>query len=140
VSFSVPRITCWKETNGCDPDSACWEKNENVSDEGVLADVLTKGGFDGAELVRRANAPEIKTKLRELTAEAKELGICGVPTYRVLQEQSAGVWKPVGGLVWGQDETNVVEDLIAGWDPENSDDTAEPRKGAQGTVKVAARL
>jgi 2-hydroxychromene-2-carboxylate isomerase len=111
-----------------------------VSDEGVLADVLTKGGFDGAELVRKANAPEAKAKLRELTAEAKELGICGVPTYRVLREDGVGSWKPVGGLIWGQDETNVVEDLIAGWDPENSDDVAEPRKGSQDTDKPTARL
>jgi 2-hydroxychromene-2-carboxylate isomerase len=129
----------WKCANNLTLDSACWEKNENVSDEGVLADVLTKGGFDGAGLVRKANEPEAKTKLRELTAEAKELGVCGVPTYRVLREESAGVWKPVGGLVWGQDETNVVEDLVAGWDPGNSVDVAEPRKGVQ-SAKVVARL
>jgi predicted DsbA family dithiol-disulfide isomerase len=118
-------------------DSACWEKNENVSDESVLADVLTKGGFDGAELVKKANAPEIKAKLRELTGEAKELGICGVPTYRVFREDGDDGWKNVGGLVWGQDETNVVEDLIAGWDPENSDNVAEPRKGME---KASAKL
>jgi 2-hydroxychromene-2-carboxylate isomerase len=128
------------DANNDEPDSACWEKNENVSDEGALAEVLTKGGFDGAELVRKANAPEAKAKLRQLTAEAKELGICGVPTYRVLREDSAGVWKPVGGLIWGQDETNVVEDLIAGWDPENSDDVAEPRRGGEGDGRGTARL
>lgn len=110
-------------------DSACWETNENVSDEGVLADVLTNGGYDGPALIKRANAPEIKAKLRANTAEAKEMGICGVPTYRVLRQHGKGEWKPVGGLVWGQDETNVVEDLIAGWDPETSGAVAEVRKG-----------
>jgi 2-hydroxychromene-2-carboxylate isomerase len=110
-------------------DSACWEKNENVSNEGVLAEVLSKGGFDGPALIKKANAPEIKTKLRANTAEAKELGICGVPTYRVLRQYGTDEWKPVGGLVWGQDETNVVEDLIAGWDPETSHAIAEVRKG-----------
>jgi 2-hydroxychromene-2-carboxylate isomerase len=103
----------------------------------VLADVLTRAGYDGKDLVRKANAPEIKAKLRELTAEAKETGICGVPTYRVMREDGNGNWKNVGGLIWGQDETNVVEDLIAGWDPERSDVLAEPRKGDQ---KIAARL
>ncbi|KAH7402377.1 thioredoxin-like protein [Phaeosphaeria sp. MPI-PUGE-AT-0046c] len=116
--------------------SACWEKNENVSDESVLADVLTKGGYDGPALVKMANAPEIKAKLRANTAEAKEMGICGVPTYRVLRQHGTDEWKPLGGLIWGQDETNVVEDLIAGWVPETSDAVAEPRKGE----KVSARL
>jgi 2-hydroxychromene-2-carboxylate isomerase len=103
----------------------------------VLAEVLSAAGYNGKELIAKANAPEIKAKLRELTAEAKERGICGVPTYRVLKEDGQGNWKNVGGLVWGQDETNVVEDLIAGWDPESSAALAEPRKGEQ---KVAAKL
>jgi hypothetical protein len=36
------------------------------------------------------------------------------------QQQGGEEWKEVGGLVWGQDEMNVIEDLIAGWDPEMS--------------------
>jgi 2-hydroxychromene-2-carboxylate isomerase len=103
----------------------------------VLAEVLSTAGYNGKELITKANAPEIKSKLRELTAEAKEIGICGVPTYRVFKEDGQNNWKNVGGLVWGQDETNVVEDLIAGWYPERSDALAEPRKGEQ---KVTARL
>ncbi|EAT82728.1 hypothetical protein HBI56_065630 [Parastagonospora nodorum] len=120
--------------------SACWEKDENVSDEKVLADVLTKGGFDGADLIARANDLGVKAKLRELTAAAKEQGICGVPTYQVLRQDAGGNWKNVGGLVWGQDETNVVEDLIAGWDPESSNAIAEPRKGDKGTSRAEAKL
>jgi 2-hydroxychromene-2-carboxylate isomerase len=82
---------------------------------------MYEAGYNGADLITRANAPAIKAKLRALTAEAKDLGLCGVPTYRVLrQQQGGGEFKPVGGLVWGQDEINVVEDLIAGWVPENS--------------------
>ena len=121
-------------------DSACWEHNANVSDEAILEGVLTNGGYNGSDLIAKANAPAIKTKLRELTAEAKALGICGVPTYRVLREDGAGTWKLVGGVVWGQDETSVVEDLIAGWDPESSDAIAEPRKVEHGISKVGARL
>lgn len=106
----------------------------------MLVDVLTKGGFDGADLIAKANAPEVKAKLRELTAEAKEKGICGVPTYRVLRQDASGSWKNVGGLVWGQDETNVIEDLIAGWDPESSNAVAEPRKGEEGPLRAGAKL
>ncbi|KAL5117418.1 hypothetical protein ACEQ8H_004734 [Pleosporales sp. CAS-2024a] len=109
--------------------AACWQHDKNVSDERVLAHVLTRAGYDGPELVRRANEVEAKARLRGLTAEAKALGICGVPTYRVLRDDGAGGWKPVGGLVWGQDETNVVEDLIMGWDPETSEEMAEVRTG-----------
>ncbi|KAF2821588.1 thioredoxin-like protein [Ophiobolus disseminans] len=116
--------------------SACWEHNVNVADEAVLEEVLKKGGYNGADLIVKSNAPAIKARLRELTAEAQSLGICGVPTYRILREDGNGSWKHIGGLVWGQDETNVVEDVIAGWDPERSDDVAEPKKG----VDLTARL
>jgi hypothetical protein len=33
----------------------------------------------------------------------------------VLHRRPEG-WKVNGGITWGQDETNVVKDLIAGWD------------------------
>ncbi|KAF2997631.1 hypothetical protein E8E13_004621 [Curvularia kusanoi] len=118
--------------------STCWEKNANVSDETVLAAVLDEAGYSGSDLIAKANSPAIKEKLRENTAAAKATGICGVPTYRVLRQRQDGHWEPRGGLVWGQDETNVVEDLIAGWDPEDSSEVAEPRKDT--LVKAAARL
>lgn len=102
-------------------------------------DVLNKAGYDGADLVERANSPAIKKKLRENTAAAKATGICGVPTYRVLHQDGNDQWVPRGGVVWGQDETNVVEDLIAGWDPESSSQLAEPRKIESG-AKVASKL
>ncbi|KAF2124166.1 thioredoxin-like protein [Dothidotthia symphoricarpi CBS 119687] len=114
--------------------SACWEQDANVSDEAVLAAVLNKGGFNGAELITRANAPAAKTRLRELTAEAKELGLCGVPTYRVLRDGEL-----VGGVVWGQDEIAVVEDLIAGWDI-SSDALAEAGKVNYGKEKAGSKL
>ncbi|KAJ4367708.1 hypothetical protein N0V86_009829 [Didymella sp. IMI 355093] len=119
--------------------SACWVQNANVSDERVLISVLDKAGYDGTDLVAKANTPAIKNRLRENTAAAKATGICGVPTYRVLHEDSNGQWRPCGGLVWGQDETNVVEDLIAGWDPAHSTQLAEPQK-MKGGAKDAAKL
>lgn len=100
--------------------------------------MLEKAGYDGPNLLAKANAPDVKAKLRENTALAKATGICGVPTYRVLH-QDGDHWQPRGGLVWGQDETSVVEDLIAGWNPENSTQIAEPQK-TDGGAKVAAKL
>ena len=101
--------------------------------------MLDKAGYNGADLIARANAPAIKDKLRENTAAAKAAGICGVPTYRIFRQQQDGHWDPQGGLVWGQDETNVVEDLIAGWDPEMSSEVAEPRKQSP-LPKTVAKL
>lgn len=111
-----------------------------MADESVLANVLSQGGYNGADLIAQANAPAVKTKLRELTAEAKALGICGVPTYRILRQSEAGTWDAAGGLVWGQDEMGVVEDLIAGWDPEKSDELAIPRNTEKRVDRSAARL
>ncbi|OAG11287.1 thioredoxin-like protein [Paraphaeosphaeria sporulosa] len=119
---------------------ACWESNANVADDSVLVEVLTKGGFDGAGLLKKANAPDIKQKLRDSTAEAKNLGICGVPTYRVFRQNLNREWEHVGGLVWGQDESNVVEDLIAGWSGEGTAALAEPRKTTVSDKITGSRL
>jgi len=97
-------------------DRACWEQNKNMANEAVLAQVLDAAGYDGASLIAKANQQDAKNRLRESTAEAKALGICGVPSYRVLRKSPSGEWVHVGGIVWGQDEMNVVEDLIAGWE------------------------
>lgn len=105
----------------------------------MLASVLDRAGYNGAELLKKSNDPAIKAKLRENTTAAKVTGICGVPTYRVLRQSENGHWESHGGLVWGQDETNVVEDLIAGWDPKRSLEVAEPRKDTT-VVGTTAKL
>ncbi|KAF2676294.1 thioredoxin-like protein [Lentithecium fluviatile CBS 122367] len=94
-------------------------------------------GYNGANLIQQANAPDAKAKLRTLTAEAKASGICGVPTYRVFHQNSSGGWENQGGVVWGQDETNVVEDLVAGWDVDDEGRRAEVGGTHRG---AAARL
>ncbi|KAK5095811.1 hypothetical protein LTS08_007947 [Lithohypha guttulata] len=119
---------------------ACWEDNANASDETVLSQVLDQGGYNGNELIARANSAEFKAKLRAATIEAKALGICGVPTYRVLRQSDSGDWVHDGNIVWGQDETNVVEDLIAGWDAEASNDLAEAHKARFEADRMSARL
>ncbi|CAK3966239.1 disulfide with oxidoreductase activity [Lecanosticta acicola] len=97
---------------------ACWERNLDMSSDEVLAKVIDEAGYNSKSILTRANSPEIKQDLRTRTAEAKEAGICGVPTYRVFRRKagSSDVWQQVGDLVWGQDEVSVVEDVIAGWD------------------------
>ncbi|KJX92963.1 DSBA oxidoreductase like protein [Zymoseptoria brevis] len=98
---------------------ACWEQNLDMSDDNVVAKVIDQAGFDGKTLIAKSNEAEYKSELRARTKEAKDAGMCGVPTYRVYRRkegQGEEAWTQTGGQVWGQDELAVVEDLIAGWD------------------------
>lgn len=92
-----------------------------MSDDEVCAKVIDEAGYNAKDVLARANSPAIKQSLRARTAEAKEVGICGVPTYRVFRRRAGSndQWQQIGDVVWGQDEVSVVEDLIAGSD-ENS--------------------
>jgi 2-hydroxychromene-2-carboxylate isomerase len=64
------RSSCERVRKLTTADSACWEHNADVSQESVFADVLTKGGYSGADSIATANKPEVKAKLRGPTAEA----------------------------------------------------------------------
>lgn len=98
---------------------ACWERNLNVASDKVLSDIINEAGYGGDRILARANAAEFKSRLREQTKDARKQGLCGVPSYRIFRRrrgQDDGDWSQIGDLVWGQDELDVVEDLIAGWD------------------------
>jgi 2-hydroxychromene-2-carboxylate isomerase len=96
---------------------ACWEKNLDMSNDGVLKQAITDAGYDGDKVLAKANSPEVKAELRACTKQALETGVCGVPTYRVFRRRKGETeWKQHGDLVWGQDEITTVEDYIAGWD------------------------
>ena len=88
-----------------------------MANDKVLTKFIDDAGFSGAEVMARANDQKIKTELRERTKEAKDTGICGVPSYRVFRRNvGAPSWVQVGDVVWGQDLIADVEDYIAGWD------------------------
>jgi 2-hydroxychromene-2-carboxylate isomerase len=111
-----------------------------VSKGEVLAEVLKNAGFDAEDLIQRASAKEVKDQLRRNTDEALKLGLCGVPSYRVLQEDGNGGWKVNGGLVWGQDELGVVMDLIAGWREDGREVADVSWEHRLNDVKSAAKL
>ncbi len=98
---------------------ACWESNKDMSSDRVLHSVIAEAGYDADSIMAKANSPEIKQDLRARTKEAKDTGICGVPSYRVFRRrigQGDQDWRLASDIIWGQDETVVVEDLISGWD------------------------
>lgn len=88
-----------------------------MSSDEVLKQVISETPYNADDIIQNANSDEIKKQLRACTQEAKDVGLCGVPSYRVFRRSSGeSEWKRAGDIVWGQDELAVVEDLIAGWD------------------------
>ena len=120
VSKTFPQLT--RPTNLV---RACWEQNIHVADAKTLASHLSASGFDGAELLQKASQQRLKDQLRANTEQALKLGLCGVPTYRVLEATSQKGWVVKGDLVWGQDELGVVLDLVDGWREESSSAVAD---------------
>ena len=90
-----------------------------MSSDEILHQVIAEAGYNATEILTRANEKICKDELRARTREAKEIGLCGVPSYRVfrrkIEREREEDWAQVGDIVWGQDESVVVEDLIAGW-------------------------
>jgi 2-hydroxychromene-2-carboxylate isomerase len=77
--------------------AACWAEGRDLTDWGVLAEVVGRVGLDGGKtepegLAIRASAPEVKRALQERTAAAIEAGVFGVPTFEL-----------DGELFWGHD-------------------------------------
>lgn len=98
---------------------ACWESNKDVASDSVLHSVIAEAGYNADSIMAKANSPETKQDLRDRTKEAVDTGICGVPSYRVFRRklgQRDQDWKLASNIIWGQDETATVEDLISGWD------------------------
>ena len=86
-----------------------------MSNDDVLRQVIDEARDDGSSVLQRANEPKCKADLRSRTQEAKDTGICGVPSYRVFRRSGGGAWRLQGDIVWGQDLITDVEDYIAGW-------------------------
>ena len=82
---------------------AYWREAHDVSDPKVVADALTRAGFDGDALVAQAEDPAIKDELRKRTDEAIERGVFGAPTIFL-----------DGELYWGQDRLHLVARELGG--------------------------
>jgi 2-hydroxychromene-2-carboxylate isomerase len=85
---------------------AVWVRGLHVSEPGVVDGVLDEMGLPGAELVARAQSPEIKGQLRAQTDQAIAKGVFGVPSMIVGDE-----------LFWGYDDFPYLELVLAGKDP-----------------------
>lgn len=70
-----------------------YAENRVISEPGVIADILTKLKVPVDATFASAQADEIKTELRELTAEAQKREFFGAPTFTTQD----------GELFWGND-------------------------------------
>lgn len=90
---------------------ATWVYGRDVSDAGVVADVVTSVGLDAEQVTKDAHSDEVKTRLRRQTEEALASGVFGVPTM-ILQSR----------LFWGFDDLGSLDIFAAGADPLRDDD------------------
>jgi 2-hydroxychromene-2-carboxylate isomerase len=86
--------------------AAAWAEGRSIEGAADVAAVATRAGVDGEALVRAAEQPEAKARLRARTDEALARGVFGVPTLVVDTE-----------LFWGVDALPFVEGFLRGEDP-----------------------
>jgi 2-hydroxychromene-2-carboxylate isomerase len=79
-----------------------WVEPKKMDDPEVAARALTASGLDGAGLLARAQAPEVKAKLIANTQGAVERGVFGSPTFFVGKE-----------MFFGKEQLREVEELIS---------------------------
>jgi 2-hydroxychromene-2-carboxylate isomerase len=85
---------------------ATWVDGTGVETPEAVVAAATRAGLDGAALVRAAQEPEAKARLRASTDRALAAGVFGVPT--VLAD---------GEIFWGTDGLDYVDAFLRGEDP-----------------------
>jgi 2-hydroxychromene-2-carboxylate isomerase len=85
---------------------AVWGGGGGVESPAAVAPVLAEAGLDGEAILREAQTPEAKARLRAQTDEAVAAGAFGVPTMIV-----------GGELFWGADSLGHLEAYLRGEDP-----------------------
>ncbi|GGY41718.1 2-hydroxychromene-2-carboxylate isomerase [Parvularcula lutaonensis] len=83
-------------------DRACfrgmWEENLQMDNVDVFTDRLDKEGLRGSAILQKAQSPEVKAKLAEMTNAAVTRGVFGLPSFFVGDE-----------LFFGKDRLGDVE-------------------------------
>jgi 2-hydroxychromene-2-carboxylate isomerase len=78
---------------------AYWAEDRDINDDAVLAELI---GPDGADVLMRTQAPEIKKGLIEATQRAVDHGVFGAPAWIIDGKD----------LYWGQDRIALVEKAL----------------------------
>ena len=80
---------------------AIWVDALNLNEEDAVSSALTRANFDSLELLKLANEPSTKDRLKEVTNEAIARGVFGAPTFFVGDE-----------MFWGQDRIEQVKKAL----------------------------
>jgi 2-hydroxychromene-2-carboxylate isomerase len=94
---------------------ALWVDDLDISNHDVLADLLEREGFDAAAMLAGTSDPAVKQALIANGAEALGKGVFGAPTFIVDPADASSDGRPL--LFWGQDRLQLVERVLAGWQP-----------------------
>jgi 2-hydroxychromene-2-carboxylate isomerase len=86
---------------------ALWAEDRDISDPAVVRELADAVGFDGADLVARANEAESKEALRSATGEAIAAGVFGAPTFVVHTDVGPK-------LFWGADRFELALHAASG--------------------------
>ena len=94
--------------DGCAPLAlrifkAYWEEDRDIASTDVLRELVREVGLPDSTLQAAAD-PQWKDALKEATESAKQLGVFGVPTFRIGDH-----------LIWGQDRAEFVRAAARGW-------------------------
>ena len=81
---------------------AMWADGKDMTEPGVIAEVLSAAGLDAGHLFERVQEPAIKQKLIAYTEEAVKRGTFGAPTFFVGED-----------MFWGQDRLDFVAEALA---------------------------
>jgi 2-hydroxychromene-2-carboxylate isomerase len=81
-----------------------WEREENLSDEAVVAAAAKRAGLDAAAIRKAGPSDEELDRIHDRnTAEALERGVFGAPSYVL----------PSGEFFWGQDRLEFLDRALA---------------------------
>jgi 2-hydroxychromene-2-carboxylate isomerase len=77
---------------------AIWARGLDMNDPAIVAGLLQASGFEPQAVLALTADPQVKEKLKSVTAEAVQRGVFGAPTFFV-----------DGAMYWGQDRLDFVE-------------------------------
>ncbi|MFC6340342.1 2-hydroxychromene-2-carboxylate isomerase [Pseudomonas sp. CCM 7891] len=81
---------------------ALWVEGRHLGDPDVVADVLTKNGFDPTEVLALSNDDKVKAALKDKTESAIQRGVFGAPSMFVGDQ-----------LFFGQDRLDFVREALS---------------------------
>lgn len=108
-SLPLMRGAIWAEAEGRLEDydrvmfEACWAEGRNLNDPSVIMRTLREGGFDADAIAAAIQTDDIKQRLIQVTQDAADRGLFGVPT------MFAG-----GEMHFGQDRLDWIERTLKG--------------------------